>query len=1410
MILRFAAIAFLASQFLQSAPAGNFFEPAGEQYTARVYAQLVTVSNQGILIGTPVDGGSVFLEWRGGRQSELRGEEIQEAVSRYFVGSNPAQWRTSVPHFTRLSMRDLYRKTHISYYFQDGNFEFDIHLEPGASLRQLRFTTPGVKHWLAQDGSVALESRGQTYRLRSPAAYQMDGTGAREPVECHYVLHGAGEVGFRLGTYDHNRDLVIDPVLEFLTYLGGSGLDQIQAMGTDSAGNIVVAGTTSSPDFPGGGAPADSTSIFVTKLNSTGTSLLFTTILGSQQSLNAYALVPGITALAVDSDGSIVVTGQSYATNFPTTPGAWQTNPGVGFVTRLDSAGKLIYSTYLGPADWGLVAQRVRVRGGIAYLAGEVSAPEFYGTTGAFQQNVDGSSDLFAVAITADGSAPIFATAMGGSGAEMLSDMALDADGNIVLIGTSTSPDLPLTMNALSYAPPASGTSEAMLVRIDPTGSRLVSSTWLGTTSADALTTVPDGGIVIAGGSPLPSGLVSGAPHYSANPAGTTGAGYVAKFPLESNQPAWTTDLIGDFTSSSVSSDGVGNLYFIGEPPVVSGGSLGFYSGGPGISKLSADGSLLVYVSSIPGGFIPLYAAVSTVGTVAFAGSTYGDSLPTTPGVVQPQPVEKIVSPLQGPFSDDTSGFVGALDLSGFNGGNFFVNPSTSALTLAWRIGEPVPAAVELPIPSVGQVGPLSVTATSGLVVTYSTTLPSAVSINVNTSQTVTGTLKESVTIQAPSIPNAVLSVPVSLTVQPEVSFSLATSQITVHSRQGAQHNPVSVAITPDFGNEQFQFTVASSATWMSGYVEPSNPVQPTLNISFSDQPAGTYNGTLTIGLAGLPNPTRTVQVTYILDPPATIEISSTTATLHVIQGKPVTPVTLTVTGSVPGVQWDIYSGGYTWMQATQTTTATPGQIVIGVNSTTAPVGYFTATLIIEGENHQIVYINVYVDVSSGAPVDVVPTSITAEDIIGSQLSYQPPTLTMVTPNQSQIQLTADQPWILPASPLNVQTPFTLPLPLNTTLPEGVYQGNITATAGSTKVLIPVTWKLYNEPHLVFSQAPISFSYQIGGALPPAQQLQVTTPTLLQTYFSAGPTGYPNFLTVSPEGGTTPTTLTLTANPAGLAVGTYNTNLSITGSWPYNQSTMLIPVTLTVTPNPNAPTATVTGVVDGASYLGGTVAPGEVVVLFGSGIGPAKLTQAQPDPSGFPTSLDGWTVLFDKFPAPILYASSNQTAVMVPFEIASQTTTNVTVSTGATPSVPMSLAVAPTNPAVFTANSSGNGIAAALNVAADGSTTINMAAAPVAVGGIVTFYVSGLGVTTPVMQDGSLATAPLPTLNASVGVLLGGTNAKVLYAGPAPGEIAGLTQINIQVPSGLPGGLIPLLVTSGEAASQPGVTLAVK
>jgi uncharacterized protein (TIGR03437 family) len=380
------------------------------------------------------------------------------------------------------------------------------------------------------------------------------------------------------------------------------------------------------------------------------------------------------------------------------------------------------------------------------------------------------------------------------------------------------------------------------------------------------------------------------------------------------------------------------------------------------------------------------------------------------------------------------------------------------------------------------------------------------------------------------------------------------------------------------------------------------------------------------------------------------------------------------------------------------------------------------------------------------------------------------------------------------------------------TIPEGVYHGKITLTAESTSVVIPVTWMLYDTPHLVFSMDPIDFQWRIGDPLPAAQNVQITCPTLLQEAFSAGPVGIPNFLKVDPSYGATPATVNLTVDPTGLGPGTYKTNLSIGGSYPDSKIYYpLIPVTLTVLPNPNAPTSTISRVADAASYLGGAVSPGEAMVLFGSALGPATLTTAQPASAGnFPSSLAGWTVYFDEIPAPIIYASDKQTVVMAPFGIAGRTTTNVTVTGSGPKSAAFAAPVSVTNPAVFTADSSGSGLAAALNVASDGSGSQNTAATPAARGGVVTFFATGLGLTAPVVPDGSLAGAPLPQLTASVRVQVGGAAADVLYAGPAPGQIAGLMQINIRVPQSISTGLVALLVIAGDNPSQPGVTLAVQ
>lgn len=370
--------------------------------------------------------------------------------------------------------------------------------------------------------------------------------------------------------------------------------------------------------------------------------------------------------------------------------------------------------------------------------------------------------------------------------------------------------------------------------------------------------------------------------------------------------------------------------------------------------------------------------------------------------------------------------------------------------------------------------------------------------------------------------------------------------------------------------------------------------------------------------------------------------------------------------------------------------------------------------------------------------------------------------------------------------------------------------GSITFSTDATSVVVPVTWKLYEMPRLEFSKDPIAFQWRVGDPPPAPKKLEITCPTLNPDYFYAG-TPLPSFLKVDPRNGTTPATVPLTADPTGLAPGVHETKLEILGGTSLSKRYDPIPVTLTIVAGHDTPPATVARAVDAASYLAGGVAPGQIMVLFGSGLGPADLTTPQLGPDlRFPKSLAGWTVYFDDLTAPVIYLSENQSAVVAPFGIAGRATTSLTVETAGTRSAPVVLPVVATNPAIFTADASGAGIPAATVMEEDGSFTVLSASNPAARGGIVTFYASGLGTTTPFLDDGAPAGVPLATLNAPVRVLVGDIEADVLYAGPAPSQIAGLFQINIRVPANVPAGSPALLVVADEKASQPGVTLPVR
>jgi uncharacterized protein (TIGR03437 family) len=227
-----------------------------------------------------------------------------------------------------------------------------------------------------------------------------------------------------------------------------------------------------------------------------------------------------------------------------------------------------------------------------------------------------------------------------------------------------------------------------------------------------------------------------------------------------------------------------------------------------------------------------------------------------------------------------------------------------------------------------------------------------------------------------------------------------------------------------------------------------------------------------------------------------------------------------------------------------------------------------------------------------------------------------------------------------------------------------------------------------------------------------------------------------------------------------------------------------------------------------ASYTAGSVAPGEIVVIGGNSFAGSTPISAQIPAAGvLATSLGSTTVLFDDIPAPLLYTTVNQLSAIVPYEVSGQTQTSIQVEYQGVRSAPLTIAVAPTAPGIFTMNASGTGQGAIVNQ----NGTINGPGNPAARGDVVSIYGTGEGQTVPPGMDGIIVTAaelrqPLQKVTVSIG----GQSADVLYAGSAGDEVAGLLQVNARIPLGIaPGAATPVTIYIG-GSSQAGVTMAVQ
>jgi hypothetical protein len=437
----------------------------------------------------------------GGRPDvEPVASSVVPGVTNYFVGNDPARWRTSVEGYARVLYAGVLPGVDVAYYGSgQRRLEYDLVLAPGVDPEGVVLAFDGPESvTIDGDGSLLLRlGEGGEIAQPSPVAYQLDADGTKQFVEARYETRANG-VGFAVGAWDRTRGLVIDPTIVYSTYLGGSGDELVNnsfpgndfAIGAavDPAGEAFVAGSTQSSNFPTMNpflGTCSSCSIFesdafVTRLNAAGTALIYSTYLGGNS-------VDGAEAIAVDGSGNAYVTGETYSSNFPVISAIQATSAGVvdAFVAKLDPTGAvLMYSTYLGGVDQD-AGQTIAIDSvGQAFVGGWTNSSNFPRTFTAVQPgcgSCPASVDGFFAKISQSGSLLVYSTFLGGNGVDEVSGIAVDSGGNAYLAGYTQSNNFPV-FAALQGA--SAGNYDAFVTKLN-SGGGFVYSTYLGGTQDD-------------------------------------------------------------------------------------------------------------------------------------------------------------------------------------------------------------------------------------------------------------------------------------------------------------------------------------------------------------------------------------------------------------------------------------------------------------------------------------------------------------------------------------------------------------------------------------------------------------------------------------------------------------------------------------------------------------------------------------------------------------------------------------------------------------------------------------------------------------------------------------------------------------------------------------------------------------
>ncbi len=451
----------------------------------------------------PASSAVVRMRVEGANATSPSGIDPSEGRSNYLVGNDPTEWRSEVPNFDKVRYSQILPGVDAVYYGNGQQLEYDFIVAPGTDPGSIKLKFDGIEKAEIEDssGDLILETGAGSIRQLKPIVYQNTGEGRAEIASAYRLEGGKGDhtVSFNLAPYDTSKELIIDPILAYGSYLGGNVFDEGRGIAVDAAGNAYVVGTAASLDFPttegvikpdllpsaNGQTWYDA---FVTKVNPTGTAIVFSTYYGGNNSSDTGG------GVALDADGNILISGTTMSNDLPTVNAYQSTFGGTddGFAAKLNPAGSaIIYSTYLGGNNTDLGGRvAVNQATGDAVFTGYASSGNFPTTPGAFKEQLCNStpgscngifySGAYLVKLTAAGNA-VYSTLFTAS----IADITLDASDNATF-GGSVNSALATTPGA--YQPASSGGLDGFIAKLNPAGSALTYATYLGGgTQSDAV-----------------------------------------------------------------------------------------------------------------------------------------------------------------------------------------------------------------------------------------------------------------------------------------------------------------------------------------------------------------------------------------------------------------------------------------------------------------------------------------------------------------------------------------------------------------------------------------------------------------------------------------------------------------------------------------------------------------------------------------------------------------------------------------------------------------------------------------------------------------------------------------------------------------------------------------------------------